>query len=49
MPSLLQQMFRRKPVLEMEAESGSKTGQPSTLRRFWPGRRSAVFAWVTNR
>jgi hypothetical protein len=25
MPSLLQQMFRRKPVLEMEAESGSET------------------------
>jgi hypothetical protein len=27
MSSLLQQMFRRKPVLEMEAESGSETGE----------------------
>jgi basic amino acid/polyamine antiporter, APA family len=32
MPSLLQQMFRRKPVLEMEAESGSETGQSELSR-----------------
>src|SRR5688572_14874486 len=32
MPSLLQQMFRRKPVLEMEAESGSETGESELSR-----------------
>jgi basic amino acid/polyamine antiporter, APA family len=32
MSSLLQQMFRRKPVLEMEAESGSETGESELSR-----------------
>ena len=32
MASLLQQVFRRKPVLEMEAESGSETGKSELAR-----------------
>jgi hypothetical protein len=32
MSSMTQKLFRRKPVVEMEAETGSETGSPPSAR-----------------